>query len=160
MSARAPFLVLPPPASLANLLRDLFGRAVTAKKAAGPFPAGPRVVGAYTRDDGTLSAVCALDLQLSAHLGAALTMLPAGVAEEAIKAGALSPALLESVHEVLNVASRWFNQPKAPRVVLKEVHVAALPPPVEALVQKPPKTTDVELTIQGYKGGRLALFSL
>ena len=151
---------LPLPEGIGLLIRDLLGRQATSKKAPGPMPPGPRIVAAYVIDDGTLSGACAVDLQLAAHLGAAMTMVPVGVADDAVRAKHLDPLLLDNVREILNIGSRWLMPPKAPHVKLSDVYVGELPAPVADLLKAPPRSLHVEVTIHAYKGGRLSLVSL
>lgn len=154
---------LPLPDQVAPLLRDLLGRQVSTAKAKGPMPSGAMVVATYVVDEGPLSALCVLDFQLAAHVGAALMMMPAGVADESVRAKKLDETLLENAREVLNIGSRWFMPPEAPHVKMADVYVlqpgGAVPAPVAALMKAPPKSVAVEVTIAGYKGGRLTLCS-
>lgn len=152
--------LLPPGEAVSHLLRDLLGRQVTSKKIAGPLPAGPLVAATFIRDDGLFSALCAVDLQLAANLGAALTMAPAAIANEAVKAKKLDELLSENVREVLNIGSRWFMpEEEAPHVKLKDVLLDPLPKEVLAMIKLAPRQRFVEVEIAGYKGGKLGLFS-
>jgi len=114
------------------------------------------VVATYVHEDGTLAAAFALDLTVAAGLAAALTLVPPGVAADSIRARKLEPMLEENLHEVFNIAARFFSSAKSPRIVLKWTGV-----PGDAALKQfwatAPTRSTVELTFAPYKGGRIAM---
>jgi hypothetical protein len=122
----------------------------------GPKAAG--IVATYVTDAGALAAVGLFDLPCASYLGAALAMFPVGLATESIKAGKLDPNVAEGFHEVANVGASLLNADGAPHVKLKSVVPLAggLPPEVAALIARPKKRRDVEVTVTGFGSGKLA----
>lgn len=151
---------LPHPDAIGRLLRDLLGRPVTAKQSSQTALTSPSVHCTYLTDDGQLNAVGLLEFKLAAFMGAAMTMIPVRVAEQAIKSNQLDPTLLDNVREVMNVGSQWLMPAQAPHVVLGETHVGPLPNALATLIKTAPRALVVDLDIQGYGSGRLALHSL
>ena len=147
---------LPAPEALASTLRSLFGRAVTGKVLpALVAPVATSLTASYELDDGTVGGACILDVQLAASLGAALALMPPAVAAEAVRRGALDAALLENVHEVLNICTGLFEGGDAPHVRLGAVGAGAVPPAVQAMLKVPRNTVCSEVAVQGYPAGRL-----
>ncbi len=147
---------LPQPDAVARLLRDLFGRGVTPKKAAPPGPAVKVCGGAYEDDAGTLMSVCLCDLPLAASMGAALVLFPPGAAAEAVRLGKLTPEMFENLREVFNIMAGLFG---GLHIRLREAWQVTdvVLAPVSALVARPRARLDLELAVAGYNGGRLSL---
>lgn len=150
---------LPQPEAIGALLTDLVGRTAACAKASGPVPPGPRVAGTYVRESGELGGVCVMDLKLAASLAAAMTMMPAGVTETSVRARQLDAALLDNAREVLNVCSRWLCLPSGYRVILADVHNGSIPPALAARFRKPSLSLEVNVSLEGYQGGRLSLYA-
>lgn len=99
---------------------DLFGLSFTAKEetlTCDKFGA----LATYVDGEGAVKSRILLDLQGAAILGAALTQVPMGAAEDAVDAGELPDNLRENVEEVLNIAVNVFPAQSSQRLVLKEV---------------------------------------
>lgn len=146
------------PAEVTPILRDLLGRSIQIKdvppvKVADGFYS----VATYDREDGTIGAACAMDLQLSASLAAALTLVPKGVADESIRAKKLDEVLEENLQEVFNVSGRFFNGPKSPRVILTWRGKPPLPPAAQKLFTSAPTRITMEISVTGYLAGKLVL---
>jgi hypothetical protein len=87
-----------------------------------PEPNRPVTVAIYTAPDMSVNALCIMDLAASAYTAAALALLPAGGAQDAVEEDKeLSPLLLEALHEVVNVLSALFNTPGAPHSKLNKL---------------------------------------
>jgi len=86
-------------------------------------------------------------------------MLPAGVAEEAIRAGMLEGSLAESYRKLANVGASRFNKAGHPHINLRRTTLpktALSSDLVQALPRVKQLVLDVE--IAGYPGGKIALF--
>ena len=148
-----------------SLMQMLLGRDVTAAAGAAVALDGssPAVLAAYRTEDGQLGALIGSDLERACFAGAALSMVPSGVAAEAVASGELPENLMENFHEVLNIASRWFNGAGNPRLILAEVltlgHDAAPDDIAQALAQ-PAERTDFSVNVDGYGSGSLALLPI
>jgi hypothetical protein len=153
-------IILPEPDEIAVLLRDLVGKAMTSKKcAAAPPIRGAWMVASYATNDGEIAGVVAVDMTLAAHVSAALALIPGGVADESARSGKLAENLKENLHEVLNICSRFFNSEGLPRVVLAELKPLPAPPKAAAIIAKPKSSLHVDVTIAGYKGGKMSFFA-
>lgn len=154
-----PQALLPVPLGVAKALGGILNKDVKAVSTP-PIPLLaplPFYVGYY--DDGTGSQPEGLwlsDLPLTASLGAALTLIPAGAAADAAKAGKMTVDLTENAQEVCNIVANCWQ---LKRVRLNGFFAAGttLPPHVQALVDKPGQRMDMAITVPGYVGGRLIL---
>ena len=154
---------LPSTDYVARLLGGLLDREVTAAKDddAGPSPQQAGLVALYAQDDGAVAALCVCDLDLAARAGAALTLVPADNALEAVKQGYLPDSIEENAHEILNVAARLFNSPRSPHVALRGVHrlPGMLPADARGLLSAPAGRLGVQVEIEGYGSGHLWLLT-
>jgi hypothetical protein len=91
---------------------------------------GPKcVVAIYLSDDDAPIAAALADYPFAAFTGAALTMIPAGGAEDAVADKDLGGAILENVHEVFNICSRLLMDADSPHLRLSDVYegIGAVP---------------------------------
>lgn len=153
-------LPLPNPLEVATMIGDLVGRPVTAKTApAVKIDPAVRAVATYVDESDALRAVAFCDLPVGASLGASLIMMPPVAVDDCIKAKALDETLAENLYEVFNVLSAIFPKTGGPRLLLKALHTTPPPAEVDALLDKPSKRMDVEMSVGGYKSGRLAILA-
>jgi hypothetical protein len=154
---------LPDAPAIGTLLGSLAGRVVAAKRIPSPVPPrGGVVIGVYLHEDKTRSGLLWVDIPAGASLAAALTLAPAKMVEECVRAGRLVEPLDDNVREVFNICTRLFTGPDSPRVVLGDVHFPPARPPTElaALLLHPPHGIQVELSITGYKPGKMGLIAV
>jgi hypothetical protein len=141
---------VPKPKELSDHLAPLVGRSTNAKASAGPnkFKDSCHTARYATRDQ-KLAALCLVDFELAALLGAALAMMPVGGAEDSIKEGKLSPILRDAFHEVANIIAGVLCVDGAPHVrwVGVEPTLAGLPADAKAIVAKPCERLDVRVEI-------------
>jgi hypothetical protein len=161
----APTTPVPVPrgSEVGELLQTLTGRAVEVGTAAAVLPGrDPALVAVYVTDDVVVGAVLACDLSLAAAAGAALATLPAGEAEQAVAAGALSGDLSDNAHEVLNVLVSIFNVAGAPALKLHRVHAVGeqLPDDVSPVLGYVLRRVDLQVDLDGYGGGRLSVVAV
>lgn len=150
---------LPTADGVRELLHGLFGRDVNV------LAVPPQsiefeskvVVGLFERENAKIGGLIVADLDVAAFAGAALSLLPVGIAKEAIQAGDMEGPVLENYSEVLNVGVHWFTGKMNPRVVLSEVYTpsAHLPSDVASVMAHPAERVDFEVDIVGYGGGRM-----
>lgn len=148
---------------IGKLFEDLLGRKVIVKAtAAFPVSGGnPTLTGVYETSEGTVLAACVCEMALVLHGGAALCLVPMYEAQEHAKAKKWDPSLVENFKEILNVCGQLFCEPQSPRVRLQGVCLGpeAVPEGAARLIAKPGKRLDVQLSITGYEGGRMAIFT-
>lgn len=137
-------------------LADLLGRPVEVKPAPGGLRAIQRgIIAEYARADGLSVGLFVVDLAFAAYAGAALSMVPAGVAADSIRAGRLEANLAENTQEVFNILGSLLNAPGYPHCTLKAVHAipGPLPAVVTPLVAKPAARLELGVNIGGYGPG-------
>jgi hypothetical protein len=144
-----------------DLLSDLLGRSIVVDKVARITLDDDEsaVVAEYVTDDGSVGALCVVDAPLAMRCGAALSMVPSSVADEAVKRAELPDQLLENWKEVANVFAQLLNGPKTPHLRLQALHPLPgdVPQPVDALLRAPEFRRDFELRIEDYGAGRFSL---
>ena len=156
-------LSLPTAKQMGMLLNQLLGRTTKVDSSSAELPIKPPcVVGVYVTDDNNIVALCLFDLALGCHLGAALSMIPVAVANEAARKGVVSESINENLCEVANVMSSLFNHDGGTHVRLREVVQApkALPPPLLELLKRPAARLDLNVNIQGYGAGPMAVVAV
>lgn len=154
---------LPQPAAIGGTLTDLLGKSVGIKRLTAPLQPGPRVavsIASYQTGDDEPVFLWVCELGLAASLGAALSMIPAGIAQEHVRKGRLDENLAENLHEVMNVGASMLSG-GGTRVVLQTLHLPPDPAPAEwkTFLSRPPARLDLEVSIPGYEPGKMALLS-
>jgi hypothetical protein len=153
--------VLPPTKALRDLLLDLMQKGIDIKpgKPWAVTPEKPGAVALYVDDHTKLKALVFCDLDLAAHLGACIGLVPAGGAKACIEDGALSETISDNLYEVFNIVSALFNVPDHPHLKLYGVHDPgeALPADVAAHCKAMGMRDDVVVSIAGYGSGTLSI---
>lgn len=143
------------------LVGGMLGKQVAAKAgtAVAPSPRTVLAVAEYKTDADAVGGLVLCDLPLAASLGAALILMPANVANDAVKVNKLPENLADNAREIFNVGARWFNAPLRPHVRLSAVYwnQAAMPPAVAEFARKATGRLDVNLAIPGYTPGNLSV---
>lgn len=153
---------MPDVKQLAAQLGTLVGRTCRISESAAPhrFEANAHTARYCTRDD-RLGAICQVDLSLAAFLGAALALVPAGGAEEAVKEGELGHNLRDAYSEIANIMAALLCDDGAPHMRWVGIHTALddLGDDAKAIVDSPCERIDVVVEVEGYGAGRLSLLS-
>ncbi len=146
---------------ISELLGMLVGKQVSCKpgKQLSPTSETLGAQGVYVFDDGEIAAVILTDMGFSSSTGAALSMLNARLAEEAMKRGELDEVMRENVQEVLNIGASWFNAPYRPHVKFREQAVApeTLPGDAEGVLFDYDRRLDLSVEIAGYPAGTISI---
>ena len=130
--------------AVAEFVQALIGLGTAASKVTPPTlePDGDRIIATYCDDLGRTAALVTADLAFAASTGAALAMIPAAAAAEAVKEGALPEALLENYREIANMTSSLLNTANTPHLKLVDVWPSDhpdLPEEVWAILAAPTK---------------------
>lgn len=152
---------VPEPKHVSQMLTSLLGMPTSAKKATGAFKPGPRdpaLYSAFAAESPEVGVVVITDLAFACRSGAALALIPVGVAEEGVKANAATGELMDNYREVMNVASTLLANATT-RARLLEIRSAPgeLPTGSIAIVEKPARRLDFDVDLGKYGKGRLAL---
>jgi hypothetical protein len=155
---------VPSAKAVRDMLSDLLGRTVEVRSSLpyAPRPSDPVTVAVYVDDRTVVRAVGVADLAFSARAAAAIGLVPAASADEAVEAGVLGETLAENLHEVLNIAASLLNAEGVVHVKLHQMYAAGTRPPAEiaACVQALGRRLDLGVDIAGYGGGRFSLVIL
>lgn len=152
---------LPTPESVANLFTSLLGREVEVSLNR-RLISEVAIAASYSDDSVKRVAVCLLDMNLGASLGAALSLVPKAVADNAGDAVELPEGILENLHEVLNISAQFFYNEDTERISLENIY----PPPDEfpldiiPLIDQKENRVDMRVDIQGYRSGNIAFLAL
>jgi hypothetical protein len=155
---------IPSASGVRAILADLLGREVSVTPGS-PLALErdtPAIVADYESDEGPLGVVVLSDLQLSNSLGAALTMVPPSAVAEAVKKWQIDDANVENLREVVNIMTRLFNCDDTPHLRFRTVHRLPgddLPEETRAVVDEPRARRDLDVFVEEYGTGKLAILS-
>jgi hypothetical protein len=142
---------LPRAAELRETLELLLDKQVRVEPVRDPVRR-PAAVATFADDTGSIGAVAALDGDVACFAGAALSMIPAGVAKQCATRGQIDGSIHENLAEVMNVLSTIFTG-GASRVVLDRLYVEEIPADVRRLLRAPTSALHVRVDIPGYGAG-------
>ena len=97
--------IVPTEKSVASLLAMIFGDGLGVD-GGDAVDLDSQHVATFIDDDDKLVAACACDKAFVAYSGAALSMIPADVANEMINGNTISEALIGNFYEVMNICSK------------------------------------------------------
>jgi hypothetical protein len=148
---------LPSSFAVRNMLSDLIGREVDVKP--GELVKGLASVAVFVTDQNKMAGLAVVDLALSAYLGGALALLPAGGVADMVEESDLSPLVVENVFEVANVLAGVFNTPGASHVKLFQLYEPhdTLPADVREAAGRYGARLDLVVSVAGYGKGGLSL---
>lgn len=146
-----------------DIFGDLFGRGCFVDKTKDQIPYGPNerevVFGDFVLDDGSVGALVCADLSLAAYAGAALVMMPVGIAEEALGAGRIDGDMFDCFQEVLNVMGRLLNRENTPHLKLRATYRSGdlMPGQTRMMLENADRRKDFDVSIEEYGTGKLAI---
>lgn len=118
-----------------------------------PGPELPKTLVVATYVDHTIAVrrVLICDLALANSMGAAMSMIPAGVARDATKSGNIGEHILGNLREILNICVNLFTGRFADRLTFSELRVCAPGDPLPTVTA----SVTYALNIPRYPGGNL-----
>jgi hypothetical protein len=153
--------VLPGSLAVRTLFEDLLGRdcPVHPAEPLTPDDLPTATVAIYTDDAQQIYGVLGMELSLAASVGAALGLLPPGLAEDSIEEKTLFSNLAENVFELCNVLTSLLNRQGAPHVKLHHVSYPGMTLPADARAHLLAlgRRLDVSIEVSRYGKGRLSL---
>jgi hypothetical protein len=149
------------PEAVANLMKSLLGRDVMTRSMSiqRSTTLETPLIAVYRDDNNRVRALCCCDVTLGANVAAALTLIPASVALDAIAAKVLPDVLRDNLREVLNVCAQLLNHNSSYHAVLCEVCFGdEVPQDIDRGSLQ--ACLDAEVTIKGYGVGRFQLYNV
>jgi hypothetical protein len=152
---------LPNPKDVRDMLVDLLGRDVSVN-VTDPMeltPDRPACFAVYVDNRVQTVVIIVADLSLAAYTGAAIGLIPAGGASDAIKERSLPKMLSENFAEVLSVGVGLFNVEGAPHLKLYATYGPDDSPPTDVLANAKVlgKRLDLAVNVAGYGSGHLSV---
>jgi hypothetical protein len=153
--------VLPVPKEVKDLFEDLLGRSITVSPT-DPLRAADipqTLVALYVDPAKQLGSVIGLAFALTAFVGAAIGLIPAGGAEACIEDKEISKMIGENAIEVCNVLASLINHEGATRLKLYNTFLPGNLPPNDAVAHLLALGRRLDLTVDigGYGAGHLAI---
>ncbi len=143
---------LPNLTTVEKLMQCLLGNQVEARNSApGPDLNKPHVVATYVDDSNNIQRLLICELGLANSMGAAMSMIPSGVANEATKAGVVGENILGNLSEVMNICVNLFTENSSDRLAFKEIKVCSPKDPAPAVKE----VVKYALDIPRYTGGSM-----
>ncbi len=99
------YYVIPTPQSISSLLSMIFGEDLDVSDCEPP-ELSSLYIATFVNDDNQLVALCACDKSFVAYSGAALSMIPAAIANEMISGNTVTDAMVDNFYEVMNICSK------------------------------------------------------
>ena len=151
---------LPVPKEVKDLLEELLGRSVMVGLT-DPMHAADvtrTLVAVYKDNNNELSAVVGLDFELTAYVGAAIGLIPAGGAEACIEDNEISKMIGENAIEVCNILGGFLSRKGGTHLKLHGTFLPGDRPPTDAVgyLLAVGRRIDLTVDIGGYGSGRLS----
>ncbi len=136
----------------------LFGKDVNVSDGS-PVDADNQITAVYKNNDDTACAAIVFDMPMACYSGAALSMLPAGAAEDCISSKNISGSIMENLNEVFNVVVGFFSDGRTPDIRLQSVYTSKgeISDDVNEIM-KSPLSLSVQVDIPGYGVGHASMF--
>jgi hypothetical protein len=124
-----------------------------------PAPGDPVLVATYESDEAKVAGLCLCDVQAANRLGAALSMIPADVANKNIKARQVTDDIKVNINDLMTAIGHFLNNKYLPNLKLKAVQSSqeSLPESVTTLAQSPAARLDLEVKLPNYGSGYLSI---
>ena len=115
------------------------------------------IFGLYLDDEDNPVTLLVSDLSFGANMSSALTMLPAPVAQDAIKNGKLEDMMISNLNEIANILSKLFMLDTSHHLRFTTLHLASdgLPETVSGLLEKISTQVFFQATPSGYGAGKV-----
>lgn len=147
----------PTPKALATTLGDLLGRRINA---APPPKKPPKTdfgfVASYADEAKQVVAFSFVNLAFVCHAGAALSLIPASAASDALRAGKAPDELFDNYREVANVLATVLAGAGTPIRLTSVLPLATWDAPEKKTLLERAALAQLDVEIQGYGTGKLA----
>jgi hypothetical protein len=146
---------MPTPQAISRLLSMIFGNELNVSDCASP-ELGSQHVATFIDDSDQLVALCVCDKSFVAYAGAALSMIPADVANEMIGGSALPDAMVGNFHEVMNICSKLLMSNSSAHLRLGEILNPEASAETVTLLQESAHISGFGVDVPRYGKGTLA----
>jgi hypothetical protein len=152
---------VPRPKAIKDLLEGMLDREIEIKPANPPRAADltRTAVAIYVDSSFNLVAVAGTELQLAATVGAAIGLVPAGVAKACVADRSLSPKIAEHFNDMCESLADLLNKEGQPLIRLYQVFLPGRTAPGDASSRLLAlgSRLDLDVTVPGYPAGKLSL---
>jgi hypothetical protein len=150
----------PTPFALSKLFSELIGRKVAFVQSTMPVEAKiKQIYGVYTVLPHETAIVVKVELPLLGSLAGVLVGLPDASIKERLGVSPIDELLRDAIYEVLNIASAVITEEG--RAVFKSMTVdpAYIDGEAGKVLKKPDHRSFFNVTVDGYQGGKFAIFA-
>ena len=118
------------------------------------------VCATYDRDGGELACVLMCELPVAAGLSAALTLMPPGVAKDAVRSGGLDRAMMDNFSEVANICAQLVQVTSYPRSTMSGTFQSGMgiPEEIMSFLESAELRGDYMVDMMPYAQGSMAMF--
>jgi len=150
----------PTPFALSKHLTDLIGRKVTfAQTVVAPETKIKQMYGIYTVLPYETAIVIKADLPLLGSLGGVLVGLPDSEVKKHLAATPVEELLRDAIHEILNISSTVVAYEGRAVFVKMITDPIMIDGAAGAVLKKPDRKSYFNVLVDGYQGGKFAIFS-
>ena len=146
----------PSETSVLKYLEMLFGDDVKVTKGKSTPPVSS-YLGVFLDDEDALAGGCVADINFAAYAGAALTILPKGVADDAIKSKEITEVMSANLGEVFNILTRVVVDEGSDHLRYQRVVAPGKDPSVSETFKALPESC-FTIQIPNYGQGQLSFF--
>lgn len=141
-------------------LDSLFGKDVNLKDASPLENTKEVIYGTYINGEGATVGLAVMDIPCACYTAAALSMMPADIADENIKSGEIEESLRDNLYEVLNIGVGFFSDGTTPDMRLKDMIVGVddVPDDVKKIIDDSYTDLHIEVDIPGYGSGSSSMY--
>jgi len=146
--------VTPTPTEISSLLAVIFGENISVSDSE-PLDLNSQHVATFIDDEDKVVALCACDIEFVAYSGAALSMIPADVANEMISGRSVTDAMHDNFYEVMNICSKLLMSDSSAHLRLGKTMIPDSASEPIAALQDSAKITGFDIDIPKYGKGSL-----
>lgn len=119
-----------------------------------------KIVATYRNDKSTLAAVCQSDFEFAARCATALTMIPRGGCDDAIKSCELGSNYVDNFREIMNLLATLISTDDKKRVFLSDVITPdqVIPDDAVEMIKEHEYSSTLKATVGHYGDGVVSFF--
>ena len=141
-------------------LDPLFGKDIGLKESKPLKVDNKIVIGSYINGEGKITGAVVMDYACACYTAAALSMMPADVANECITKGDIEEGLRDNLYEVLNIGVSFFSDGTTPDMRISEMLIdpSEIPDDVQNVFKNAYTDLHIEMDIPGYGVGTSSMY--